>query len=175
MLLAVMGWVFTLAALTGCMEADHHDLHVWVDNERARIKPTLSAPHPQADDEAPVYRRHQGLDPFSRQRLLRGIIADDAIPVKTSSTASILGLPPLEASPLVGMRLVGSLQKGHQPLALLLVNGRLYPVRVGDKLGQDQGRVSAITLTELVLREVAIDSEGQTTVRVVHLALVSEP
>jgi Tfp pilus assembly protein PilP len=55
------------------------------------------------------------------------------------------------------------------------VNGLLYSVRVGDRLGQDQGRVSAITLSELVLREVATDLDGQLTERVVSLTLVSEP
>ena len=73
------------------------------------------------------------------------------------------------------MRLVGSLQRGGQPLALLRVNGLIYSVRVGDRIGQDQGRITAITLTGLLLREIAPGPAGRPTERVVSLALVTEP
>jgi type IV pilus assembly protein PilP len=73
------------------------------------------------------------------------------------------------------MRLVGSLQKGGQPLALLRVHGLIYAVRLGDRLGQDQGRVTDITQSGLLLRETGLDSAGQPFERVVSMALVSEP
>jgi type IV pilus assembly protein PilP len=81
----------------------------------------------------------------------------------------------LDALPLAGMRLVGSVQRGDQSLALLRVQGLVYSVRVGDKIGQDQGRVSAITVSGLVLRERALNAAGQPVERVVSLALVQEP
>ena len=164
-----------LVVLSGCVRAGHDDLNLWMENERARHKPTLSVPHVPVDYQAPVYTRHDGLEPFSPQRLLHTTSAENIKPLTPSSQLSIQATAPLEATPLAGMRLVGSLRKGGQPVALLRVNGLLYSVRVGDKLGQDQGRVSAITLSELVLHEVAIDLDGQSTERVVRLALVSEP
>jgi Tfp pilus assembly protein PilP len=60
-------------------------------------------------------------------------------------------------------------------LALLRVQGLIYPVRVGDKIGQDQGRVNAITWAGLVVREIARNAQGEPSERVVSLALVPEP
>ena len=175
MLMALVGASAFLVVLTGCMETDHDDLQVWMANERARHMPKVSTPFVPADYHPPAYTLPQGLEPFSRQRLLYAASVENTMPVKPTSESSVQATPPLEASPLAGMRLVGSLQKGGQPVALLRVNGLLYSVRVGDRLGQDQGRVSAITLSELVLREVATNLDGQLTERVVSLTLVSEP
>ncbi len=168
-LLVLLGAAAFLVALNGCMETDHDDLLVWMENERARYKTKVSTPHAPADYHPPSYTLHQGLEPFSRQRLLYAVSVENTMPVTASSPSSI------QATPLAAIRLVGSLQKGGQPVALLRVNGLLYSVRVGDRLGQDQGRVSAITLSELVLREVATDLDGQSRERVVSLTLVSEP
>lgn len=167
--------VMALVVLTGCVRADHDDLNLWMENERARHKLQPSAAHAPVDYQAPFYTGYDGMEPFSPRRLVHTAPAENIKPVTPFPKASVAAMPPLEASPLAGMRLVGSLRKGGQPVALLQVNGLLYSVRVGDKLGQDQGRVSAITLSELVLHEVAINLEGQSTERVVRLALVSEP
>ncbi len=175
LLRGLVGCAASLVVLTGCVRADHDDLNLWMENERARQKPKLPVPHVPVVYQAPVYTRYDGLEPFSRQRLLQAATAESFKPVTSSSKSSVQATPPLEASPLAGMRLVGSLRRGGQRVALLRVNGLLYSVRVGDKLGQDQGRVSAITLSELVLHEVSIDLDGQSTERVVSLALVSEP
>jgi type IV pilus assembly protein PilP len=178
-------------ALAGCAETRHGDpdtLQVWMHNERqqhalqAPLRPTLTA----ADDmehllflEMPrrIENQPHGVEPFSAQRLLFGP------PNKTPQAAVIPQLaqtpspsrPTLDALPLAGMRLIGSVQRGDQTLALLRVQGLVYSVRVGDKIGQDQGRVSAITLTGLVLRERALNAAGQQVERVVSLALVQEP
>ncbi len=174
---ALVGCVASLVVLTGCIKADHDNLRAWMDGERTRHKPTLSTPQMPTDYQAPAYRLHQGLDPFSRQRLLQNGSTEGAMSLTTLSRAPIQtqATPPLEASPLAGMRLVGSLRRGGEPVALLRVNGLLYSVREGDRLGQNQGRVSVITLSELVLSEVANDLNGQPTERLVRLALVSEP
>lgn len=168
------GLVFLV--LTGCVEADHEDLELWMEKERVRHTPKVSTAHPPVVYKPPVFTLRQGIEPFSRQRLkLSSDSTENLKSLRTPQQASIRAAPPLEAAPLSGMRLVGSVFRDGQPLALLRVNGLLYPVRIGDRLGQDQGRVSAISLSGLVLREVAIDTEGQSMERVIRLAVVSEP
>jgi type IV pilus assembly protein PilP len=169
--------------LTGCAETERDGgLQSWMDNERNRHKtlaPTLSDDPDHLIVEVTLQdsTQRKGVEPFSSLRLLRigandgAAIAKTPVPKEKSSRPTL----PLNASPLADMRLVGSLQRGGQPLALLRVNGLIYPVRVGDRLGQDQGRVTGITLTGLVLRESALDSAGQPVERLVSLALVSEP
>ncbi|MDO9279587.1 MAG: pilus assembly protein PilP [Polaromonas sp.] len=176
MLWTRVGGLAFLVVLIGCVEVDHEDLEIWMEKERVRHTPKLSTAHPPVVYQAPVFTLPQGIEPFSRQRLmLPSDSTENVIPLITSQQASVQAAPPLEAAPLSGMRLVGSVFRDGQPMALLRVNGLLYPVRIGDRLGQDQGRVSAISLSGLVLREVAMDAEGQSKERVIRFAVVSEP
>ena len=72
------------------------------------------------------------------------------------------------------MRMVGSVLGTGPPVALLRFNGRIYLVRVGDRLGPDQGRVSDIGPTGLALREPAT-GPGDRPEKTVRLNLVQEP
>ncbi len=169
--------------LIGCAETERDDgLQGWMQNERIRHKPVALTEQvvPEilpVDASATVSTKPKGVEPFSGLRLLRIESVADALAAKIplSSAKSRRPTLPLDSSPLAGMRLVGSLHKGGQPLALLRVNGLIYPARVGDRLGQDQGRITAITLSGLVLRETALDTAGQPIERIVSLALVAEP
>jgi type IV pilus assembly protein PilP len=168
-----------VVVLTGCGETNQEDLQVWMQRERTLHMPTgqpIPAPA-DAQDQAQAYTHQQGVEPFSTQRLRLAVPADVLMPAKaTLSPASLTRVrPSLEESPLEAIRLVGSLQRGGAALALLRCNGLIYSVRVGDRLGQDQGRVSDITLTQLLLRELVLDAAGHETERVVSLALVPEP
>jgi len=179
--------------LLGCAETDLADpdtLQAWMHNERqqhvlqAPPKPTLAAAAEAehlASPELPhrMDTQPHGHEPFSAQRLLFGLpdkAPQAAVTPQLAATPSPSpSRPTLDALPLAGMRLIGSVQRGDQSLALLRVQGLVYSVRVGDKIGQDQGRVSAITMTGLVLRERTLNAAGQHLERVVSLALVQEP
>jgi type IV pilus assembly protein PilP len=69
------------------------------------------------------------------------------------------------------MSMVGSVSKRGQPIALLQVDRLLYSVKVGDYIGQNYGRVVAITETELTLREVVQDAAGEWVERMGALPL----
>jgi type IV pilus assembly protein PilP len=68
---------------------------------------------------------------------------------------------PLEAYPLDGMSMVGSVGKQGQPFALLRVDNLLYQVKLGDHIGQNYGRITKITETQIVLREIVQDAAGE--------------
>jgi type IV pilus assembly protein PilP len=172
--------------LTGCAETESADptaLQAWMDKERAKHAPPVPAtpatPAPRAVAVHPqrVYPQSQGVEPFSRQRLLTIAAAEtpQAADVTRLTAVPNPGKPTLDALPLASMRLVGSVQRGGDTLALLRVQGLIYSVRVGDKIGQDQGRVNAITESGLVVWEVALNALGQASERVISLALVHEP
>jgi type IV pilus assembly protein PilP len=192
--------LMVVGLLNGCAETHPPGpaaLLVWIQNERAKQTPLrqplseMAAQPALAEPPAPVLadvskqpqaigRHSPSVELFNPQRLLLSRADDTPAPVEASSLTALFSQthqarPPLDALPLAGMRLVGSLQRGGEALAMLRVNGLIYSVRVGDKIGQDQGRVSAITLSDLVLRELALNAAGQPTERVVSLALVPEP
>lgn len=172
--------VLALVLLIGCAEtgqADQAELQAWMKSERAKHVPPVQLPPAPAHYQKPIDTLPQGVEPFSGQRLLRTMPGDVPRPAATTllTPAPRQTRPPLDALPLAGMRLVGSLQRGGETVAMLRVQGMIYSVRVGDKIGQDQGRVSAITLSGLVVREVALNAVGQQSERAVSLALVQEP
>lgn len=181
-------WLMALPVLIGCVKTDAADttaLQAWMHNERAKhaLPPqplTAGVPAPAVDQAPAVDRFSHSLAPFNPQRLLQALPSGapqptQILPLTFNGGPSQQTKPSLDDLPLASMRLVGSLQGGGEAVALLRVRGVIYVVRVGDKIGQDQGRVSAIELTHLVLREVALNAANQQTERIVTLALVEEP
>ena len=167
--------------LSACAEADpagSNTLQLWMQSERAKHTPPIAhLPALPAETAQPIHPQPEGVEPFNRQRLLTSAAVEASRPAESArlERGPSPTRPPLDALPLAGMRLVGSLQRGGETLALLRVQGLIYPVRVGDKIGQDQGRVNAITSAGLVVREIARNPQGEPTERVVSLALVPEP
>jgi type IV pilus assembly protein PilP len=69
------------------------------------------------------------------------------------------------------MSMVGSLNRDGQLVALVKVDKLLYQVRSGNYLGQNYGRVTRITETEVVMREIVQDSAGEWIERAAALQL----
>jgi len=67
--------------------------------------------------------------------------------------------------------MVGILERSSQRHALLRTNGVLYPVRVGNYVGQNFGIVRSITDSQVSLREVVQDAAGEWVERVSTLEL----
>ena len=68
---------------------------------------------------------------------------------------------PLEAYPLDSMSMVGSVVRAGRPYALLRVDNLLYQVKAGDYLGQNFGKITKITETDIALREIVQDAAGE--------------
>ena len=67
----------------------------------------------------------------------------------------------MEAYPLDSMTMVGSVVKAGRPYALLKVDNLLYQVKSGDYLGQNYGRITKISETDVALREIVQDAAGE--------------
>ncbi len=70
--------------------------------------------------------------------------------------------------------MVGSLDRSGQLVALIKVDRLLYQVRQGQYLGQNFGRVTRITETEIALREIVQDPSGEWIERPTALQLVED-
>ena len=77
----------------------------------------------------------------------------------------------LEAHPLDSMTMVGSVAKQGQPYALLRVDKLLYQVKVGDYLGQNYGKITKISETDVSFREIVQDAAGEWIERMSALQL----
>ncbi len=78
---------------------------------------------------------------------------------------------PLEFFPLDSVRLIGSLRRGREAIALIEADKRVYQLRVGAHLGQDFGKVIAIGDKTVDIEELVPEGGGRWTQRRTQLVL----
>lgn len=159
--------------IAGCGSKES-ELQQWMVEQRgntpARITPIAEPKKfkPQA------YEQMAAMEPFNNQKLLQALRRDSS-----QSAANLALISPelsrrkeaLESFPLDTMSMVGSLNKNNALVALLRVDKLLYQVKVGNYLGQNYGRITKITDSEIILREIAQDAAGEWIERKVNLQL----
>jgi type IV pilus assembly protein PilP len=162
------------AVLAGCGASGQEEIERWMRDERAATKPHVT-PIPEPKKFTPqAYTQEASTDPFSNLKLTQALKRESA---QTSSNAALVApelarrKEPLEAYPLDSMKMVGSLIKEGQPVALLRVDNLLYQVRPGNYLGQNYGKIVKVGETEVVLREIVQDAAGEWTERSATLQL----
>ncbi|HYW56298.1 MAG TPA: pilus assembly protein PilP [Polaromonas sp.] len=150
--------------LVGCGSSDQDELQQWMTEQRAMSKPKVD-PLPEPTKFSPQpYTQEAALEPFSPQKLAQALNRESN---KATANAALIApelarrKEPLEAQPLDAVAMVGSLIKMGQPVALVRVDNLLYQVRVGNYLGQNYGRITKVTETEVVLREIVQDAAGE--------------
>jgi type IV pilus assembly protein PilP len=146
--------------LLGC-GSDVDELRQWMDQERKDVKPTATPLLPPKKFLPQPYEAGLAVDPFSPQKLSVAIKQEAAQPNSLLTTEINRRKEPLEAYPLDGMAMVGSLMRDGRRFALLRVDSLLYSIKAGDYLGQNFGRVTRISETEVTLREVVQDAAGE--------------
>jgi type IV pilus assembly protein PilP len=163
------------ALLAGCGGGDRVDLTEWMAQQKREVRPGVSPLQPPKRFEPEAYTAIALTDPFSVQKLA-GAQRQEARQASSVLAAELnRRKEPLEEFPLDSMAMVGSLSRQGRPHALLRVNNLLYQVAVGDHVGQNFGRILAITETEIRLREIVQDAAGEWIERPVTLHLQQGP
>jgi type IV pilus assembly protein PilP len=166
----VLGVMLACTLLAGC-EGDQDDLGQWMEQQRREVRPNVSPLQAPKKFDPQPYTSAQAVEPFSNQKLTVALKLEARQPNSLLASELNRRKEPLEAFPLDSMAMVGSVTKGGQPFALLRVDNLLYQVKVGDYLGQNYGRVTRITETEVALREVVQDAAGEWIERIGSLQL----
>lgn len=102
-----------------------------------------------------------GVEPFSVQKLTGALRQEARQPNSAVAAELNRRKEPLESFPLDSMTMVGSVNKRGTPYALLKVDNLLYQVKAGEYLGQNFGKITRITETEITLREIVQDAAGE--------------
>lgn len=175
----MIGWRFCAVGmgamlLVGCGASSQEELQQWMAEQRNQTRPGVE-PISEPKKFAPqLYTQGGAIDPYSIQRLAQSIKRDLT---RVADNAALLApelarrKEALESFPLDTVTMVGSLNKGGQPVALVRVDKLLYQVREGNYLGQNYGRITKITETEVILREIVQDASGEWIERPVTLQL----
>ena len=169
--LMVVAIVLTLA---GCGANGEDELRQWMAAQKSQTRPKVAPISEPKQFKPESYTQVTAIEPFSNQKLTQalkrestqaaangGLIAPELVRRKEA----------LESFPLDSMALVGSMVRAGQPVALVKVDNLLYQVRPGNYLGQNYGRVSKISETEVTLREIVQDAVGEWIERTATLQL----
>lgn len=166
--------IIVAAVVSGCSSSDADELSAWMEEQRATARPGVKPISEPKKFTPQAYAQESLIDPFSSQKLTQALKRESA---QTTSNAALINpelsrrKEPLEAFPLDLISMVGSLTKQGQRVALIKVDNLLYQVRPDQYLGQNYGRITKISETEIVLREIIQDSAGEWIERPVTLQL----
>jgi type IV pilus assembly protein PilP len=160
--------------LAGCGASTEDELRQWMVDQKNQSRPRIAPISEPKQFKPESYAQFTAVDPFSNQKLTLALKKDSA----TSTSNSALIDPELarrkealESFPLDTMSMVGNMVKANQPVALLKIDSLLYQVRTGNYLGQNYGRVTKISETEVTLREIVQDAAGEWIERTATLQL----
>lgn len=163
-----------LALLAGCGSAGEEELQQWMAERRSQVRARVTPLKEPKQFEPQAYTQAGAADPFDAERLTLALRQDSA---QAQSDGRLLApelarrKEPLESYPLDTMTMVGSLRRDSAPVALIRVDKLLYQVRVGNHLGQNYGKVIKIDETEVTLREIVQDGNGEWIERTASLQL----
>jgi type IV pilus assembly protein PilP len=156
-LAAACALLLTQAACTG----EQEELTQWMEQQKREVKPSVQPLSPPKKFDPQPYSSLTGVDPFSTQKLTVALKQEARQPNSMLSAEINRRKEPLEAFPIDSMSMVGSVVKQGRQYALLKVDNLLYQVKVGDYLGQNYGKITRISETEIALREIVQDAAGE--------------
>jgi type IV pilus assembly protein PilP len=146
--------------LAGC-SGDQQELSQWMEVQRREVKPNVQPLSPPKKFIPQAYLAMNGVEPFSNQKLTVALKQEARQPNSMLAAELNRRKDPLEAYPLDSMTMVGSVTKAGRPYALLRVDNLLYQVKPGDYIGQNYGKITKISETDVSLREIVQDAAGE--------------
>ena len=153
--------VVSLTAMLAACTGEQDELQQWMEQQKREVKPSvLPLSAPKKFDPQP-YLSVAGVEPFSTQKLTVALKQEARQPNSLLAAEINRRKEPLEAYPLDSMIMVGSVAKQGRPYALLRVDNLLYQVKLGDYIGQNYGKITKITETDISLREIVQDAAGE--------------
>ncbi|WP_448172135.1 pilus assembly protein PilP [Rhizobacter fulvus] len=146
--------------LAGC-GGEQEELSQWMDQQRREVKPNVEPIAAPKQFVPQPYVALSGVEPFSNQKLTVALKQEARQPNSLLSAEINRRKEPLEAYPLDSMSMVGSVVRGGRQYALLRVDNLLYQVKPGDYIGQNYGKITKISETDVALREIVQDAAGE--------------
>ena len=164
----------SLVTLTGCFGGKDAELQQWMVEQKGNTPVKIMPVAEPKKFKPQAYTQEAVMEPFNNQKLLQALRKDSS-----QSAANLALISPelsrrkevLEGVPLDTVSMVGILNKKNTLVALLRVDKLLYQAKVGNYVGQNYGRITKISDTEIAIREIAQDAAGEWIERKVNLQL----
>ena len=158
------------ALMLGCGQS-MEDLHLYVEDVKARPSTPLPEPPQPTPYEPFEYNGSNRLDPFDSNILSK---RDPETPARDSALAPDLERPKefLESFPLDSLRMVGTLAQGPVLYALIRTpDSTIQRVKKGNYMGRDYGKINRISDSGIDLTETIQDDFEQWVERKTYVAL----
>jgi type IV pilus assembly protein PilP len=159
------------AVLLAACDGEQQELSQWMKQVKETTKVSVAKLPEPKKYEPYGYRLRDSLDPFNIEKIS---VAQAKLQARSSN-----GIrpdmdrrrEPLEAFPLDTLTMVGALVQNKQVFGLVKVDKNLNKVALGNYLGQNFGKITSISETEITLKEIVQDAAGEWTERVSKLQL----
>jgi len=143
--------------LLGCAGEEHQDIKEWM-REQAKDMRGKVPPLPEIKPFPVVaYETETMVQPFSAAKIVTvEAVSDKSAPDRSRNPQ------PLESFALEDLKLVGVILSGSVPYALIQTPPPNKPkhVRVGEYMGQNFGKITAITKDGITVKETVKDASG---------------
>lgn len=176
--LAAFGlFVLVGMVMAGCSNSEVEELQQWMTQQRSQAQPKIGTVSEPKKYVPQAYTQERIVEPFNSQKLTQALRREAGYSGNTGLVDPELRRrkEALEAFPLDTVTMVGSVFNKGRPFALVRVDNLLYQVRVGNYLGQNYGRITKVTETEVTLREIVQDAAGEWIERPATLQLQENP
>ena len=159
--------------LTACTGEEFGDLKAELNEKSKDFRGRVDA-LPQVRPYEPVPYTAEGIvDPFRPDRIdVAG--APRSTRADASKTSPDMNRPkePLEAFPLESLQMLGTITQNREAFALVKAGPNLYRVRKGNYMGLNFGVVTGIDETQVNLKELVQDGQGEWVERASALQLL---
>lgn len=143
----------SVLTLTACI-GEYDDLDTWMNEQKQAAKSKVKQPIAPDPVQPVTYVSHGLIIPheFNERRM------------RTPSTGSAPNVNRakelLENYPLQNLRFVGSVKSGNGLSALIEVNNHVYTVKIGNHIGENYGRITAINQDSITITEKVENADG---------------
>jgi type IV pilus assembly protein PilP len=150
-----------LLILVSACSSGQDELTEWMEQQKREVKPSVEPLSPPKKFNPQPYLMLANVEPFNPQKLTVALKQEARQPNSLVAAEVNRRKEPLEAYPLDNMLMVGSVVRSKHPYALLRVDSLLYQVKAGDYLGQNYGKITKISETDVAIREIVQDAAGE--------------
>jgi type IV pilus assembly protein PilP len=164
--------LIAVATLAGCGNGGQEELKQWMAQVRKDTRvnvPKLSEPKKFIPF---AYSQMGATDPFNQSKLTVAIAKAQANSHSALAPDPNRRHEPLESFPLDSISMVGAIKdKSGAQHAVVQVDKTVYDVKAGNYLGQNEGRIVAITETQIAITERVQDASDEWVERKTTLEL----
>jgi type IV pilus assembly protein PilP len=160
-----------LTLLSACSGESGVEVKQWMEEAKKNVKSQVP---PIAEPKKFIpfgYVKRSEIDPFNPGKLFGAIERTRAIVNTGPVIDETRQKEVLEGYPLDALKMVGTLERKGVHVALIQAERNIFQVKIGNFIGQNNGKITKITDAEVTINEVVQDATGDNVERESKLEL----